>query len=416
MSLARATLWTAGSTLVKIGVGLLLVKLIAVVFGPAGVGQAGNFRQLVTVLGVLSGAGIFNGITKYVAQYQGQQARLRAVLGTGSAMALGFSILLAAVFLVAAGPISQVLFGHDGYRNVVRAVAFIQLGIACANLMLAILKGFRDAAGNALAVSVGSVLGAGVFFLCYQLAGYAGALVGLAVVPAITVIPATLILLRRRQVRLGDLQPAWDRIVATQLGKFTLMALMTSFTLPVAYIMMRNLLAQRFSWNEVGMWQGVSSISDAYLQFITASFTVYLLPTLSRLTDKRALSQEIGRALLFVLPAVATVSVVVWLLRDIVIRLLFSTQFEPMRDLFAWQLVGDVLKVGAYVFGYLVIAKASLRFYLLTEISQFLLLTAFSHWLIPLHGALGATQAYMATYVTYFVLCGGVFILYCRKK
>ncbi len=33
-----------------------------------------------------------------------------------------------------------------------------------------------------------------------------------------------------------------------------------------------------------------------------------------------------------------------------------------MRDLFAWQLVGDVLKVGAYVYGYLVIAKASLRF------------------------------------------------------
>lgn len=47
-----------------------------------------------------------------------------------------------------------------------------------------------------------------------------------------------------------------------------------------------------------------------------------------------------------------------------------------MRDLFAWQLVGDVLKVGAYVFGYLVIAKASLRFYILAEISQFILLTA----------------------------------------
>ena len=80
-----------------------------------------------------------------------------------------------------------------------------------------------------------------------------------------------------------------------------------------------------------------------------------------------------------------------------------------MRDLFAWQLVGDVLKVGAYVYGYLVIAKASLRFYILTEISQFTLLTAFSHWLIPAHGAIGAAQAYMATYIVYFALCCGVF-------
>ncbi|EQB6624590.1 lipid III flippase WzxE, partial [Escherichia coli] len=55
MSLAKASLWTAGSTLIKIGVGLLVVKLLAVSFGPSGVGQAGNFRQMVTVLGVLSG-------------------------------------------------------------------------------------------------------------------------------------------------------------------------------------------------------------------------------------------------------------------------------------------------------------------------------------------------------------------------
>ena len=74
-------------------------------------------------------------------------------------------------------------------------------------------------------------------------------------------------------------------MLASQLGKFTLMALITSVTLPVAYVMMRNLLAAHYSWDEVGIWQGVSSISDAYLQFITASFSVYLLPTLSRLTS-----------------------------------------------------------------------------------------------------------------------------------
>lgn len=108
------------------------------------------------------------------------------------------------------------------------------------------------------------------------------------------------------------------------------------------------------------------------------------------------------KALKFVLPAVAAASFTVWLLRDFAIWLLFSAKFTAMRDLFAWQLVGDVLKVGAYVFGYLVIAKASLRFYILAEISQFILLTAFAHWLIPAHGALGAAQAYMATYIVYF--------------
>lgn len=416
MSLAKASVWTAASTLVKIGVGLLVVKLLAVSFGPSGVGQAGNFRQLVTVLGVLAGAGIFNGVTKLVAQHHDDPAHLRQVVGTSSAMVLGFSTLLAAIFLLAAAPINQGLFGHTHYQGLVRLVALVQMGIAWANLLLALMKGFRDAAGNALSLIAGSLIGVVAYYACYLLGGYEGALLGLALVPALIVIPAAVMLSRRGMIPWAYLKPRWDAALASQLGKFTLMALITSVTMPVAYVMMRNLMAAHYSWDEVGIWQGVSSISDAYLQFITASFSVYLLPTLSRLTAKQDVSREIGRSLKFVLPAVAAASLTVWLLRDFAIWLLFSAKFTAMRDLFAWQLVGDVLKVGAYVFGYLVIARASLRFYILAELSQFTLLTAFSHWLIPAHGALGAAQAYMATYIVYFTLCCGVFFIWRKRQ
>ncbi|PLV60574.1 lipid III flippase WzxE [Erwinia sp. B116] len=415
MSLAKASVWTAASTLVKIAAGLLVVKMLALAFGPAGVGQAGNFRQLVTVLGVLAGAGIFNGVTKYVAEYQQDPAQLRAVTGTASSMVLGFSLLLALVFLLFAAPVSRALFGHEEYQQVIRAVAFLQFGIAWANLLLAIVKGFRDAAGNAAALIGGSLIGVAGWFVCYRLGGYSGALIGLALVPALLVIPAIIVLWRRGRLPLGYLLPAWQPAFARQLGKFTVMALITSVTLPVAWMMMRNQLAAQAGWEQVGLWQGVSTISDAYLQFITASFTVWLLPTLSRLQHKEEIAREVLKALRFVLPAVAAVSFCVWLLRDVAIWLLFSSQFTGMRDLFVWQLAGDVLKVGCYVFGYLVIAKASLRFYLLAEVSQFVLLMGFSRWLIPLHGAAGAAQAYLATYVAYFALCAGIFTLYRRR-
>lgn len=415
MSLAKASVWTAASTLVKIAAGLLVVKMLAVSFGPAGVGQAGNFRQLITVLGVLAGAGIFNGVTKYVAEYQQNPKQLQAVTGTASAIVLGFSTLLAIVFILFAGPISVGLFGHADYQNVLRIVAFLQAGIAWANLALAVVKGFRDAKGNALALILGSLTGVVAWFVCYWLGGYSGALVGMAMVPALVVIPAVVLLARREHLPMRFLKPRWDSDIARNLSKFTLMALMTSVTLPVAWIMMRNLLAEHSGWEQVGLWQGVTSISDAYLQFITASFSVYLLPTLSRLSNKKEISREIFRSLGFVLPAVMVVSLLVWLLRDLAIWLLFSSQFTAMRDLFIWQLTGDVFKVGSYVFGYLVIAKASLRFYALTEVSQFILLTLFARWLIPLHGAAGAAQAYMATYMVYFALCAGTFYLYRRQ-
>ncbi|MGG6177059.1 lipid III flippase WzxE [Pantoea allii] len=416
MSLAKASIWTASSTLVKIVAGLLVVKLLAVSFGPEGVGQAGNFRQLITVLGVLAGAGIFNGVTTYVAQYQQQPQQLRALVGTASTMVTGFSTLLALVFLLAAAPVSTALFGDERYQNVIRIVAFLQFGIAWANLLLALIKGYRDARGNALALISGSLTGVLGYVLCWWLGGYAGALTGLALVPALLVFPALVILKRRVPLPLRWLRPTWQPEMARHLAKYTLMALITAVTLPVAWVMMRNQLAASNGWAQVGLWQGVTSISDAYLQFITATFSVWLLPTLARLDNKQAIAREIGRALRFVLPAVAVASLSVWIMRDIAISLLFSAAFHDMRDLFVWQLCGDVFKVGAYVFGYLVIAKASLRFYVLTEISQFILLTLFSRWLIPLHGASGAAQAYMFTYVTYFALCCGAFIVYCRKK
>gem|GEM_PF-1619509 len=70
------------------------------------------------------------------------------------------------------------------------------------------------------------------YYACYRLGGYEGALLGLALVPALVVIPAAGMLMRRGTIPLHYLKPKWDTLLAGQLGKFTLMALITSVTLP----------------------------------------------------------------------------------------------------------------------------------------------------------------------------------------
>lgn len=114
----------------KIGAGLLVVKLLAVSFGPAGVGQAGNFRQMVTVLGVWRGPAFSTASRNMLRSTMTIRNRLRKVVGTSSAMVLGFSTLMAVIFLLAAAPISQGLFGHTHYQGLVRLVALVQMGIA----------------------------------------------------------------------------------------------------------------------------------------------------------------------------------------------------------------------------------------------------------------------------------------------
>ncbi|MBD4676301.1 lipid III flippase WzxE, partial [Xanthomonas citri pv. citri] len=99
------------------------------------------------------------------------------------------------------------------YQGLVRLVALVQMGIAWANLLLALMKGFRDAAGNALALILGSIIGVIAYYFCYRLGGYEGALLGLALVPALVVIPAAFMLMRRGNVPLSYLKPQWDKML-----------------------------------------------------------------------------------------------------------------------------------------------------------------------------------------------------------
>lgn len=123
MSLAKASLWAAALTLVKISAGLLVTKLLVISFGPTGVGQTGNSRQLVTVLGVLAGTGISNGIAKLVVQHHNDPPHLKQMMGASSTTVLGFSTLLALTFLLTTAPISQGLLGYTHYQGLIHLVA-----------------------------------------------------------------------------------------------------------------------------------------------------------------------------------------------------------------------------------------------------------------------------------------------------
>lgn len=413
-SLSSTTLWTAFSTAFKIVVGLLLIKLFALQFGTAGLGQVANFMTLITVLGVFAGAGIFNGVTKYVAEFEYQPDKLTALLSTANRIIVLFSGVLALILFLFAEQISQWLFYSKDYQSVIMATAIAQFGIANSNYFLAILKGYRNVKANALSVIIGSLLGLVVFLIGLYCGGYQGALVGLVALPALMFLPARYFLSKQLQAVKFWGNFAFSAEYAKRLLKFSVMVFLTAVTLPVAYVLMRDLLVEHHSLEALGLWQGVSKISDAYLQFITAAFSVYLLPTFAKLHEKSALQKELVKALKFVGISVIWTSLTIFTFKHWIILLLYTEDFLAMEPLFMWQLLGDVFKVMAYVFGYLIVAKASLKLYAAAEFLQLALLVGMGYLFIPLHGAEGATQAYFATYFCYFLLCAAGFKYYLK--
>lgn len=408
--------WTALSTAVKIGQGSLVIKLLAVKFGPEGFGYSSDITNLTTGLDKLAGAGIFNGVNKYVAEFRDDQQQLQSLLGTASSIILSFSTVAALVLLVATRPIGHLLDAPAEYLWLIKSTAVIQFAIAVANLLRSMLKGEGDAVGNSLSVMSGSLLGVIAFWLSIQHYGYRGGLVGLALIHAWPLIPTIIVFYRRVHIPMQWLKPTWNLPLARSLFKFSVMAFANAILSRMAFSVVRTLLTTYDGWIEVGLWQAMHKFSDIYFQITTSFLSVYLLPLLSHLQHRPAIVQATVRTLRFIMPLAMGISFLLWLLRDWLILRLFSSEFSAMRDLYGWQLSGDLFRIGSAVFMSLILGKALLTFQLLSELVLFLLTLFFSYQFIPAQGAAGAVQAYLATHLIYFILCLAVGAYYARRS
>jgi PST family polysaccharide transporter len=139
---------------------------------------------------------------------------------------------------------------------------------------------------------------------------------------------------------------------------------------------------------------------------ITTSLGVYFLPKLSELKTIRDLRTEIYSVYKLVIPLLILTTVLIYIFRVFIIHLLFTPVFMGMKDLFAYQLIGDILKIMGWVLGYLLLSKAMTKIYIVMEIVNFLLLILISYLLVNRYGTVGATMAFAIVYLIYLiVLC-----------
>ncbi|WP_253306017.1 lipid III flippase WzxE [unidentified bacterial endosymbiont] len=414
-SLIKILGWSALSTAVKFGQGVVVLKLLAVQLGPEGLGRVSNIMFLSWALDLLSGLAIFNGINKYVAEFRDDPQRLQSLLGTASAMILSVSTVVALVLLIATRRVSHWLGAPGEYLWLIKSIAIIQFAIAGANLLPAMLKGAGDATGSSLSAMGGYLLGLIAFWLAIQHFGYRGAQLGLALMPAWSLIPTSIIFYRRIRLPIQWLKPTWNPPLARSLLRFSVMTFTSTLLGWKSFCMVRDLLTNYDGWVEVGLWEAMHKFSENYVQIVTTFLSVYLLPLLSYTQHKPAIVRTIVRTLRFILPIAVGSGLLLWVLRDGLIRQQFSPEFGALRDLCIWQLSADVFRIGSAVFRSFILSKALLPFYLLSELILFLLTLIFSHQFVPTQGVLGALQAHLATHSIYFILCLSVGAYYARR-
>ena len=90
---------------------------------------------------------------------------------------------------------------------------------------------------------------------------------------------------------------------------------------------LRLYIAHHASWTDVGYWQAILRVSNAYLLIITSVIAIYALPKYARIKDNVALRKEVFSVMLKIVPAVALLALLIFALRHWIILILFSPNF-----------------------------------------------------------------------------------------
>lgn len=394
---------TAMSTLVKMCTGLISVKVVALIIGPAGIALLGQLNNFSAIIMSFAGGGINNGITKYVAEFRESNDKVKSLLSTALRVTLFCSLIIGSLLILFHRFLSELIMMSSEYGYVFIAFGFTLFLYALNMMLISIINGYKEFKKYVLINIIGSIVGL-IFTLSFVFTlGLKGALISTVTFQSVMFFVTFFMIKKLPWVSWSYFKSRFDLGIAKKLSNYTLMSIATAATVPLSQIFLRGYVISEISPIEAGWWEGMNRLSGMYLLVITSSFSVYYLPRLSELKQKVELRLEIFEAYKVMIPMLSIGFFLIYICRFIIVRILFSHDFFPMTDLFLWQLIGDFFKIMSWLLAFLMVAKSMARTFIMTEIFFSLLFVLLGFIFMQYNGVIGITQAYMVNYIAYAV-------------
>lgn len=403
MDIVKVFSFTAVATLVKMLTGLISVKVVASIIGPAGVALVGQLNNFTSIAMTVSSGGINSGITKYIAEYKEDKDIVCSYLSTALRITVICSIMVGILMILFHNYLSEYIMLSSKYGYVFIIFGFTILLYAVNMMFISIVNGFKEFKRYVYINIANSILGL-LFTLVFVLTlGLKGALISVVTYQSVMLIVTIWMLRKLAWFKWKYFKEKLNSAISKKYLQYTIMAIATTSTLPIAQMLLRGYVISDISPIEAGWWEGMNRISNMYLMIITSSFSVYYLPRLSELTDFRELRHEIFNCYKIIIPMLLAGFILVYLLRHFVIELLFTPEFLPMENLFIWQLIGDFFKICSWVLSFLMVAKSMTKAFVTTEIFFCLSFVGLGFLFMNWNGVIGITQGYLVNYIFYML-------------
>lgn len=410
MNLWKTSFFTTIATVTTLASSFVVAKFIAIFAGAAAFGLFGQFMSFVSVLQIGSGGVVQTGVVKYIAEYKESESDKNIIINTATSLVTVFSIISGVIVAIFSKQLSQLVLGTPTYYWLFMCFGLTLYGYVLNQLIRSVFNGLNKMKQYALFSITSSIISVVMIPILAYFYQTDGVLLGF-VLGQLCMFFVVLIFAKISKIKLFllsiNLKNPWTK----KLLIFSVMSVICALCLPLAQMFLRNYVAEHSSWTDVGYWQAMLRISDAYLMLITTVISTYALPKYSAIKCNKALRKEVFYLLKRIVPIVFIMALCIYLLRHMIIVVVFSKDFIQMENLFAFQMMGDVLKIASWVIANTFLARATVRLFISLEVGFTLSFVVMSILFFNIFGLVGLTIGFCVNYILYFIICLVVFLI-----
>lgn len=402
--LLKVTAMTGLLTLLRMAMGFVIAKVVAIYTGPTGLAMLGQVQSMVASLNGIINAPVGNGVVRYTAEHQEQDMEACSPWWRAAwQWVLILSSIIIPLALLLSKDISFWLFQNISLSWVVMATVLVLPLSAIGTLFNSIINGQQNYRRYVWLGMISALVSGGLMLAMIALYNIQGALLAAATQSALIGIVMLCFNIRQPWCKLNYWWGHCDAKFRKDIRNYMLMAITSALTVPTSLIFVRNIIINQLGWDAAGQWQAVWKISEVYLGVITMALSTYYLPKLSALKKVDEIVNEINKTALVIIPIAITMALGVYLLRDFAITLLFTEAFRSARDLFSIQLFGDVIKISAWLYAYPMLSRGATKWYIISEVTFSILFVSMAFLFVTEFGLKGVMLAYTLNYSIYFV-------------
>jgi len=393
------------SVIIRIIAGFLTSKFIAIFVGTEGMALIGNLRDFTKAARTFSILGLYKGVVKYVAEYKLDKNELSKLLSTTYYLGFIATSLVSVFCYYFSEEINNHLFkDYNQYGYVIRVFAIALPFYGLNMLAFSIMNGFSKFKTLIVFNIFGQILSASITIVLIWQNQIDGALIAVVIAESLIFLITLVGILNTRNLAPLIKASNFNFGFVKKLSSYSIMALFSAILLPFVAYIIRSYIIDNLGLQSAGIWEAMNRISNYYLMFVSSLMALYILPRFSEINTIKAFRKEVFNFYKTIIPIFAAGLILIYFLRHIIIEILFTSEFDPVTDLFFWQLLGDFVKVLSVVIAYQFLAKKMFWHYIITEAFSIIILYLTSIYFIDIYGVKGANIAHFVTYVMYYAV------------